>query len=122
MKRVFYRYELWECHKHRMYFPQITPAGVSAAYSILKDPERLYDAMYYVSHHWPYSSTMNLSNRSRNRQAYLGQASCCWMVHATEDETKAAWKRLTKEQQNVANAVADRIISEWEAERCQSAG
>lgn len=116
MRRVFYRYELWECHQHRMYFPQVTKAGVSAAHSILKDPERLYDAMYYVSHHWPHSSTMNLTNRSRNRQAYLGQAACCWMVHATEEETKAAWKRLTEEQQERANAVADRIIEEWEAD------
>jgi hypothetical protein len=116
MKRVYYRYELWEDHKHKMFFPQSEPSGISAAYSILKDPERLYDAMYYVSHHWPVSAEMNLTNTNRNRQAWLGQAACCWMVHATEDETKAAWKNLTREEQDAANTVADRIILEWEAE------
>lgn len=116
MQRVYYRYELWEDYIHRMYFPQITKAGVHAAFTILKDPERLYDAMYYVTHHWPISSATNLTNPSRNRRAWLGQAACCWIVHATEEETKQAWRKLKKEDQDAANAVADRAIAEWELE------
>lgn len=115
MKPVFYRYELWECHKMRMYHPQVTPQGVTCSYDLLRDLERLYRAMDYVANHWKYSATMNLSNRSRNRQAYLGQAACCWLVHSTEDETKIAWRRLTAEEQKLANDVADRVIEEWEA-------
>lgn len=116
MKPVYYRHELWEDYKIGMYAKQCHPSGVSAAYCILKDPVKLYDAMYYVSHHWPYSSEMNLTNSSMNRQAWLGQAACAWMVHATDEETKTAWRALTKEEQDRANAVANRIINEWEIE------
>lgn len=118
MKRVYHRYEMWEDYLHKMYFPQVHPSGVTAARSILRDDVRLYDAMTYVANHWPVSAEMNLSNSSRNRQAWLGQAACCWMVHATEEETKAAWRSLTAEEQSSANAVADRVVKEWEHSYC----
>lgn len=114
MKRVFYRYELWECYKHGMYKHEVLPMGTSRAYQLLRNPCALYEAMKLVSERWTYSGLMNLSNRGRNRQAWLGQAACCYKEAATEDETKIAWRRLTKEEQDAANAVADRVIKEWE--------
>jgi hypothetical protein len=89
---------------------------VKAAYDILTSPVILEDAMRYVATYWIYSSEHNLTNKQRNRQAWLGQAACCWLVHATENSTKQAWSRMTDQQRDVANKVADKIISEWENE------
>lgn len=115
LKPIYHRYELWEDYKMGMFSPQCHPSGVTAAYQLLRDLDRLEHAMWYVANHWPISAAVNLSNRGRNRQAWLGQASACWNVHATEEETKAAWRRLTKEEQDRANAVADKVTAEWEA-------
>ena len=117
MKRIFHRYEKWEDFKHGMYSDGVHENGISAAKSVLINLEVLDHAMWYVLNHWTNSAQLNLSNKSRNRQAWLGQAACCWLVHANENETKLAWHTLTEEQQRDANDVADKYIMEFE--QCQ---
>jgi hypothetical protein len=70
--------------------------------------------MSMVADGWKYSAEVNLSNRNRNRQAWLGQASCCLIVGAPEDLTKQAWHTLTAAEKIAANAVADEVIAAWE--------
>lgn len=116
MKRIYHRYELWECHKHKMYDDEIDENSIKCSYDILRNLEVLKDGMWYVSKHWVYSAENFLSNKARNRQAYLGQAACCWLVHSSEKTTKEAWNRLTDDERQKANDVADSILLEWDAE------
>jgi hypothetical protein len=117
MKRIYVRYEEWEDYQAGMYGPPNAKPSwrhVAWATSLLADPRDLLSAMLDVSELWKVSATVNLSNRSRNRQAWLGQAACCLEVGATEAETKLAWHSLQIEQQDAANAVADKCIAIWE--------
>jgi len=48
-----------------------------------------------------------------NHQAWIGHAACAINHNAPEDITRLAWRRLTQEQQNAANAAADNAIAYW---------
>jgi hypothetical protein len=63
---------------------------------------------------WPISANVNLSHTSRNRQAWIGQASCCFNHGANERSTKIAWRQLRIKQQIKANLTADKVIVQWE--------
>lgn len=114
MRRVFHRYERWEDHAAGMFAPLVTEQMVLDAASILGDSSKSWEAMRAVATKWKYSAELNLSNRSRNRQAWIGQAACCFACGATEDATKQAWRSLTDTQRSIANWNADRVIAEWE--------
>ena len=70
--------------------------------------------MKFVSLKWKYAAEQNLSNTSRNRQAWLGQAACCFNHGCSESLTKKAWHQLNISDQNKANEIADKVIHEWE--------
>lgn len=116
LRRVYYHYSYWEDHAHGMF--QITKGDnnniIKDAAALLNDPDKLLEAMRHVAFKWKHSAEMNLSNRNRNRQAWLGQASCCYAVEAPEELTKRAWGTLTTKERDTANGVADKVIVEWE--------
>lgn len=117
MKRIWHHYETWEDWRAGLYREvrdQWTAADLAAAAArLLADPPRLESAMRYVAFHWPHAAEHNLTNPSRNKQAWLGQAACCHAVGAPEVLTKAAWWTLGADQRNAANMVADRVLAEW---------
>lgn len=89
--------------------------AIDAAADLLRDAARLKTAMLDVITDWNVSTAVNLSNRSRNRRAWLGQAACCLLCGATEEETKLGWHQLTASEQAAANAIADDCIGLWES-------
>lgn len=118
MKRVFHHYEKWEDWREGIYSanaPDPDETLSSRAARLLSDPIMLGVAMRRAVERWPISAEVNLSNRSRNRQAWLGQAACCLVVGAPEVFTSAGWRRLSLAEQEAANLVADEVIAEWEA-------
>jgi hypothetical protein len=66
---------------------------------------------------WPRAAEHNLTNREQNRRAWIGQATCCYSSNAPEGATRLAWWVLLADERDRANAVADRVIAEWEAGR-----
>lgn len=123
MKRIFHHYEKWEDWKDGLYRRTLTPAEdtiVSRAARLLRTPVMLKYAMTHCAFQWGHAADVNLSNSSRNRQAWLGQAACCYVVGASESLTKAAWHRLSTAEQDEANKVADYVIALWEDSKCQS--
>lgn len=117
MERVFHPFTKWEDLQMGMYektcFMDDT-SMVEAAGATLGCPNLLWECMQFVSHNWAHSAEHNLTNVKRNRQAWLGQAACCFIDGAPEYLTKLAWNNLTDEQRNKANIVADEVIQEWE--------
>lgn len=81
---------------------------------LLKQPKQLEKYMALVVRDWVYSSEVYLTYKGYNRQAWLGQAACCYAHGATEAETKRGWRLLTQEEMDRANASADRVIKDWE--------
>lgn len=122
--RVFHPYLMWEDYQHGM-FRAVTDQCEAdqlrgEAAGLLARPSALRLAMQLVTTRWPRATEMNLTNRNRNRQAWLGQAACCLWVGAPDGLTKEAWHTLLPGQQAAANAVADEVIAAWEAARMRS--
>jgi hypothetical protein len=118
MKRIFHPYNLWEdCNNGILetnFNEEQTELLTYKAKSLLCNPKEFYNVGLKVIMEWKYSSEQNLSNSSRNRQAWIGQASCCYKYRVPEHITKYAWRLMTFEEQKEANAVADDIIRLWE--------
>lgn len=121
MIRVYHRYELWEDFAHGLYrmalynSPQEQEELIELARELLIDQAKLWDAMNAVATEWVHAAEVQLTNTTRNRRAWLGQAACCYAYGAPESLTKLAWHRLERAQQDRANAVADHVIATWEA-------
>lgn len=117
IEQVFHPYNKWEDFKWGMYEKTCfmdEHQMITECEMILKCPQWLWESMTFVSHNWLYAAEHNLTNVNRNRQAWLGQAACCFSHGAPEYLTKLAWHNLTAEQQAAANAVADDVIADWE--------
>lgn len=118
MKRIYHHFEKWEDWRDGLYATRINTADeilTIRAARLLSDPVMLDIAMAKAVLLWRNSAEQNLSNKNRNRQAWLGQAACCITCGAPEHLTKAAWHRLSLAEQMAANAVADKILSEWDS-------
>jgi hypothetical protein len=70
--------------------------------------------MMEVADNWKNSCEHNLTDRSMNRQAWIGHAACCLGIGCPEHITRRAWWELTQKQQDDANLMADRAIKYWE--------
>lgn len=114
MKRVYHSYDVWEDHAHGMFDDSADQTLLEHAVSLLSNQEMLYRCMCRAVFEWPLSAEMNLTNRSRNRQAWLGQAACCVTYGVPENLTKQAWRGLSEESRVLANACADMVIADFE--------
>lgn len=116
MKRIYHNYNLWEDFKSGLFRPikkTEQEVYIRLAVDLLRNPNTLYKAMMGVINTWVYASDFNMSNPSRNVQAFLGQAACCYEYRIPEDLTMIAWNRLTETEQESANLIADIVIDEW---------
>jgi|SRR3990167_5697223 len=117
MKRVYFHYSLWEDYKQGMYSgykKEQEEELINKAIELLTDNKEFYETMIKINKEWIYSFKMQLSNKTINRQAWLGQASCCYKYGVPEDLTRFAWRRLSEEQQIIANETADLIINRFD--------
>jgi hypothetical protein len=120
MKRIFHPYWKWEDHQAGLYNTHNNHTEVEEmkyavqAKTLLTNSEQFKNVALKVITEWKYAAEENLSNRFRNRQAWIGQASCCYVLGISEDLTKYGWRLMTPDQQNEANRVADEVITLWE--------
>lgn len=125
MKQIFHPYWLWEDYQNGFYNIEVNYseteeyALATQARDLLADSERFREVALKVVVEWHYSTEQNLSNAARNRQAWVGQAACCYELKVPDWITKFGWRMLTIEQQNEANSVADSVIEKWEVSICQ---
>ena len=115
MKRICYHYEKWEDWKSGFYNQgDYDDQLINQSISILSSTANFYEQAILLLKDWPISSDQNLSDTSRNRQAWVGQAACCIKNGVPENLTRIAWHKLSKLEQNKANHVADLVINKWE--------
>lgn len=116
MKRVCHSYDKWEDWKAGLYNKSHPdPEGaILESLELLSSPTELYKSMRRVCDEWPISAEHNMTDTSINRQAWLGQSSCCISHGATESLTRIAWGSLSDDQREKANNIADQVIEEWQ--------
>jgi len=117
MKQIFENYQKWEDFQAGMYsLAEIADKDdkILGAVSLLSNENDFYIAMTNVLNNWKIATDVNLTNKQQNRRAWLG-ASACMYVHKTPEYlTRIAWSLLSKEIQDKANLVAEKIILEYE--------
>lgn len=117
IKRIYSHYTEWEDYQNGMYKELKDDESinrVSESVILLSTPILLYEAMLRVVNNWSKASDFNLSNKSCNRRAWLGQSACSIAIGATDTETKNAWWTISKKERNMANLIADSVINEYE--------
>jgi hypothetical protein len=119
MKQIFHPYWLWEDYKYGLYNmekqseKEMMHIAVKCKNLLCAKKQFELTALQVISK-WKISAEVNLSNKARNRQAWIGQASCCYFLKAPEHITKLGWRLMDSTQQKEANRIADRIINIWE--------
>ena len=115
--RVYHHYLKWEDYQNGMWGSKYGNERNLLLRKAIKftGNAKLYgEYMMRVIKEWPITCEHNLSNRSINRQAFIGHCACCLAIGCPEDITRLAWHYLTQEQQDEANAMADEAILTWE--------
>jgi len=118
MNKIWHPYTSWECFKNGMWR---NVSGKERNYFLRKAVEftgnhELYGSfMKRVITEWPIACEHHLSGDQGNKKAWVGHAACCLAIGCPEDITRHAWSYLTKQQQDDANAQAQKAIDEWYA-------
>lgn len=110
-------YEKWEDYKAGMF--ALTDVidkdkKVIGAIQLLSNEGAFYDILKEVMIRWENATSVNLTNKGQNRRAWLGAAACMFKCNTPEYLTRIAWNLLNKDVQDKANAVAEKIIMEFE--------
>ena len=84
MTRFFTHYKNWEDWQAGMYLSRIDKVKAEKCVELLSNQSVFLDTAMRMINEWNIASAVNLSNVSRNRQAWIGQASCCYALEANE--------------------------------------
>lgn len=115
-KRIFYHYEdLEEYHAGmwRIVRGLERKNNIEAAADLMRCPDEFKEAMMQALTLWPKSCEANLTADSINRIAWLGHAGCCIATGSPEENTRAGWHTLTKDEMDEANRVAGEVLEHW---------
>jgi len=119
IKRIFHDYRDWEDYKNGMF----SKNNIDDINIIRKVARLLSNEMMFYTNgkdmlrYYKKSAEHNLTNPSRNKQAWIGQATASYMFKACEENIKRAWNEfMTDDQRIKANQIADKLITEWEVE------
>ena len=118
MEQFYITYEKWEDYNNGMYCLTVgrDEYQIIRAKSILSNPEKFKEILFRLIDQWPISTKVNLTNKSINRNAWLGAAACSFEYGVTEINTRHAWAELNDIQRYKANEVADLIVKHYERE------
>lgn len=109
-------YWTWECYKNGMWEKvdkTIFPSMLEEAIEFTSDHIKYGYAMIEVSGIWVNTMINHLTNPSINQKAFIGHCAVSYKLGIPEYITRAAWKKLTKEQQILANMEAEKAIKKW---------
>ncbi len=110
-------WDLWEDYCAGLYSTQSVDAARRAdSARLLADPGGFAEVAREMLREWPNAARQQLSHMWSGRNAWLGQAACCYAHGATAADTRAAWGTLSNRQQSEANAVARQVRIAWERE------
>jgi hypothetical protein len=114
MTRFYTHYKNWEDWKAGMYLSRVDKDKALQCAELLSNQSTFLDVAMRMISTWDIASAVNLSNNSRNRQAWIGQASCCFALGANENTTIMGWRMMSEESQKQANETADAVINYYE--------
>jgi len=115
IKKIWHPYWVWEEAKYNMWGSVMLEDRFLEKAIKFTGNHKLYGKwMMKVVKTWKYSCEHNLSDKSQNRQAWIGHAAVAFAFKCPEDITRKAWWQLTDKQRELANKEADKAIKYWE--------
>ena len=115
MKQVYIKYWKWECFKAGMWDTVKNEDELLLKAIKFTSNHKLYgEAMREVIYKWKYTMKHHLTNKSINRQAFLGHCAVCYKIQIPEYIVRKAWKLLTNKQRIFADLEAFNTIKDWE--------
>ena len=118
MKAIYHPYTIWEDYLNGMYKIPAKPYSekvINKCTNLLSNEEKFFQVGLEMVNLWSNAAGQNLTNKSVNRQSWVGQASCCYKYGASELITRISWSRVSSLNKIRANKIADKIISMYEA-------
>ena len=116
-KKYAHPYWKWEDYLNHMYDDDIRLDKVKGVIKILGNKKQCERTMKRVLTEWKYAPETNLLSdvtfQYVSDRAWLGAACCNIEIKATVSEVRNGWWRLTDEQRDAANMIADRLIEEY---------
>jgi hypothetical protein len=116
MMRVYFHYsdlEEWSAGMWQIIGGKRKQANVLAAADLMRDASAFESAMMRALEEWPNSCQHNLTAEDTNRLAWLGHAGCFLATGSPEENTRCGWHTLNKQEQDIANATAQRVLDAW---------
>lgn len=117
MKRIYHRYENWECFKAG-FFRNVSGEEKKElelkVVELFSNAEKTEYFMRIIVAEWPNSCEHNLTNISLNRVAWLGQSACCFYAKIPYPITMNNWRVVPDEFKVIACDIAEKIIKEYE--------
>jgi len=117
MKKIWHHWEKWECAKSGFY-SSFSEVGITKEVAkdqyreFLSDLTMFEDVLKLVISEWKFSCEHFLSDHSRNKIAWLGQASMAYIA-GIPSEARAGYKLLTERQQELADNLALKYLNIW---------
>ena len=116
MERVYFPYtDLEECRDGmwKVVGGKAKASNMQKAADLMRDDEGFERAMMRAFEEWPNSCLHNLTAEDTNRLAWLGHAGCFLATGSPEENTRCGWHTLTSQEQDAANATAQRALDAW---------
>lgn len=114
--RIFHTYDKWEAVEYGFFnstHPTLSNEQCRWKYKeLLSVPDEFERVLQDVFEKWKYSCEHNLTNRSLNRIAWLGQAAVCYK-YKVPAIFSSGWDFLTEEEKDGANQVAFQMLNKW---------
>jgi len=114
--RIFHTYDKWEAVEYGFYELHHKTMSVKQCeykyMQLLTNLNEFEETLQKVISEWKYSCEHNLTNKSLNRIAWLGQAALAYRYNIPSRYC-GGFKLLTKEQQEAANEMALKYLNIW---------
>ncbi len=104
----------WEDYQAGLYEKRpVDESKITDSVELLSNPDEFYEVAREMIREWDNSARQNLYLSVTGRQAWVGQASCCYHHGATAEETRQAWGKMSSSAQFMADGAANRAINEY---------
>jgi hypothetical protein len=114
--RIFHTFDKWEAVNYNFFgtgHKTMTKIQCEHAYkNLLTNEEDFRSALAHIIENWKYSCEHNLTNKSMNRIAWLGQAALAYR-HQIPSIYCSGFRLLDERQQERANEIALEYLNEW---------
>ncbi len=109
----YWQWEEWINGMYRNVHSDFEWEMIRKTIAFISDYEKFGTAMERVIIEWPRTMLNAFTNPSINKRAFLGQCAVQFEINCPEWITRQAWGKISEQERNDANKIADVLINEW---------